>query len=164
MKNKIEKKKEEKKYTRAYLRSYEWNYIVFDIIDYLEETLFDENGNVIEFISSDPWFNFKTYCQGHHFNWKVIKKMIENSVNTPFNSETDMARHDAFKAIEENYATVPVEKNEDTSVPIETKENLSVPVEKTHDSSISTEEKEVISAAELECSFRGLSENILFRK
>jgi hypothetical protein len=159
-KKQSEKTKKVRNYYRAYMSSYEWNFMVLEIVDYLEETLFDENGNVIESISSDPWFNFKTYCQSQHLNWKVLKKMIGHSVTTHFKSEMDLARHEAFKAIEENYATLPAEKDEDTSVPIETKENLSVSVEKTQDSNVPTEEKAVISAAELECAFIGLSENL----
>jgi len=49
---------------------------------------------------NDPWNNFKDYCSQHDLNWRVIRKMIEFSINTPFESERELANHESFKSLE----------------------------------------------------------------
>ncbi len=86
------------KSTRARMYSYEWNYMVLEIVDYLEEKL-----NQVE-SCDDPdsaqWKNFKDYCTRNDLNWRVIRKMIEFSINTPLKSERELANHESFKALE----------------------------------------------------------------
>jgi hypothetical protein len=97
-KNKVTDNKTNKKSTRTYMYSYEWNYMVLEIVDYLE-TRFAE----IESSDSpniDPWKIFKDYCSQNDLNWRVIRKMIEFFINTPFESERELASHESFKALE----------------------------------------------------------------
>jgi len=97
-KDKVKDNKTNKKITRAYMNSYEWNYRVLDIVDYLETRFAEiESSNNP---GSDPWKNFKDYCSQHDFNWRVIRKMIEFSINTPFESEMELANHESFKSLE----------------------------------------------------------------
>ena len=84
--------------------------------------------------------------------------MIGQSVSKHFKSEMDLVRHEAFKEVEENDATLPVEEQEDTCLPMEKKVDTSVPVEKKQDLSIPIEEKEVTISAEVECIFREINE------
>ena len=87
-----------KKSPKSYMNSYDWNYMVLEIVDYLEETL-----NQVESLNNpdtDLWKNFKNYCTQNNLNWRVIKKMIEFSINTPFESERELANHESFKALE----------------------------------------------------------------
>ena len=87
-----------KKRTRVYMNSYEWNYMVLEIVDYLESRFAAE----IEYGDdhlSDPWKHFRDYCLQHDLNWRVIRKMIEFSINAPFESEMEMANHESFKSL-----------------------------------------------------------------
>jgi hypothetical protein len=89
--------KTNKKSPRAYMSSYEWNYLVLDIVDYLEQRLAKiESGDNPD---TDLWKNFKDYCSEHNLNWRVTIKMIEFSINTPFESERELANHESFKAL-----------------------------------------------------------------
>jgi len=87
-----------KKSPRTYMYSYEWNYMVLDIVDYLENrpTQIESSNNP----DTDSWNNFKDYCSQHDKNWRVIRKMIEFSINTPFESERELASHESFKSLE----------------------------------------------------------------
>jgi hypothetical protein len=87
-----------KKSQRAYMNSYEWNYLVLDIVDYLEQRLAQIKAGANPDV--DLWKNFKDYCSEHNLNWRVIRKMIEFSINTPFESERELANHESFKALE----------------------------------------------------------------
>jgi len=91
------KKEEENKYYRAYMDSFEWNYFVLELIDFLEEKLFDDR--VVEPADIDPLLNFKTFCESRQRNWKVIRKMIEYFVNTSFESEMELVKHEVFKPV-----------------------------------------------------------------
>jgi hypothetical protein len=97
-KDKVKNTNPNKKSPRAYMNSYEWNYMVLDIVDYLE-TRFAEIESC-DNPDTDPWKNFQDYCSQHDLNWKVIRKMIEFSINTPFESEREMASHESFRALE----------------------------------------------------------------
>ena len=96
-KDKVKDINTNKKNPRAYMSSYDWNYRVLEIVDYLENRL-----TQIEFGDSpdnDPWKNFQNYCSQHDLNWRVIRKMIEFSINTPFESERELASHESFRAL-----------------------------------------------------------------
>lgn len=97
-KDKVKNTSPNKKSPRVYMNSYEWNYMVLEIVDYLEMRFAEiESGNGSD---TDPWKNFKDYCSKHDLNWRVIRKMIEFSINTPFESERELASHESFKALE----------------------------------------------------------------
>jgi len=86
-----------KKSPRTYMNSYEWNYMVLDIVDYLETRFAEiESGDSPD---TDPWKNFQDYCSQQNLNWRVIRKMIEFSINTPFESERELANYESFKAL-----------------------------------------------------------------
>ncbi|MGO9137278.1 MAG: hypothetical protein ACLP9S_04755 [Syntrophales bacterium] len=93
----VQRNREENKYYRAFMDTYEWNYTVLGLVDYLEEKLFDDR--VVEPTDTDLWLNFRAFCESRQLNWRVIRKMIEYFVNTPFESEMDLAKHEAFKPI-----------------------------------------------------------------
>jgi len=79
---------------KAYMNSYDWNYMVLDLVDYIEERLSSKkNGD-------DEWEYFKDYCSLKNLNWRVIKKMIEYSVVQVFNSEADLIKCETFKPLD----------------------------------------------------------------
>lgn len=79
---------------KAYMNSYDWNYMVLDLVDYIEERLSSKiNGD-------DEWKYFKDYCSLKYLNWRVIKKMIEYSVVQVFNSEADLIKCETFKPLD----------------------------------------------------------------
>ncbi len=80
--------------SRAYMNSYEWNYMVLELVDYIEENLSSKTE------SDDNWKYFKAFCSLKCLNWRVIKKMIEYSVVQSFQSEADIIQHEAFKSLE----------------------------------------------------------------
>jgi hypothetical protein len=96
-KDKVKNTDTNKKSPRTYMYSYEWNYMVLEIVDYLETRFTEiESWNNPD---ADLWKNFKDYCSQHDLNWRVIRKMIEFSINTPFESERALANHESFKAL-----------------------------------------------------------------
>lgn len=105
-----------KKSTRTYMNSYEWNYMVLDIVDYLENKLtqIESSDNP----DTDLWTNFKDYCSHHNLNWRVTKKMIEFSINIPFESERELANHELFKPLEKikNEPAIALENNRNKPV------------------------------------------------
>lgn len=104
-----------KKRQRAYMNSYEWNYLVLEIVDYLENRLVQiESGDSPD---TDSWKNFKDYCSEHNLNWRVIRKMIEFSINTPFESERELANHELFKALKKIEVEAVVELKESANEP-----------------------------------------------
>lgn len=80
------------KNNKSYMSSYEWNYRVLDIIDYLENSSIE---------NIDKWYNFKNYCVDNKLNWRVMKKMIEYSVNHYFESEEELMNFEYFKPLSE---------------------------------------------------------------
>jgi hypothetical protein len=98
----VESKNTRKTNNRAYMSSYDWNYMVLEIVDYLENKLSTTKED-----NSDKWINFKKYCSENNLNWRVIKKMIEFSVVEVFDSETDLANFGEFKALEKEMPTEP---------------------------------------------------------
>jgi hypothetical protein len=104
-----------KKSTRAYMSSYEWNYLVLDIVDHLEQRLAKiKSGDNPD---TDSWKNFQDYCSEHNLNWRVIIKMIEFSINTPFESERELASHESFRALEKIEVEPVVEFEQSTNRP-----------------------------------------------
>ena len=89
-----EKKRKTNPYSRAYMNSYEWNYMVLELVDYIEEKLSSQGEN------DDNWKYFKEYCSLKYLNWKVIKKMIEYTVVQVFTSESELTSYEGFKPIE----------------------------------------------------------------
>jgi len=89
-----------KKNSRAYMNSYEWNYMVLEIVDYLEGRFAEDMGygDDPDHVS-DPWKNLKSYCLQKNLNWRVIRKMIEFSINAPFESEMELANHESFRRL-----------------------------------------------------------------
>lgn len=75
---------------RSYMGSYEWNYRVLDIVDYIES-----NEKYVE----DKWLRLKNYCSNNNLNWKVIRKMIEYTVNHYFESEEELMNFEYFKRL-----------------------------------------------------------------
>ena len=84
------------------MSSYAWNYMVLEIVDYLENNL-----SITKEDNCDKWINFKKYCSENNLNWRVIKKMIEFSVAEVFESEADLANYREFKALEKDISTEP---------------------------------------------------------
>ena len=99
---KVESKNTRKTDNRTYMRSYEWNYMVLEIVDYIENNLSTTKED-----NSDKWINFKKYCSENNLNWRVIKKMIEFSVVEVFDSEADLANFGEFKPLEKEMSTEP---------------------------------------------------------
>ena len=89
-----EKKRKTNPYSRAYMNSYEWNYMVLELVDYIEEKLSSQGEN------DDNWKYFKEYCSLKYLNWRVIKKMIEYTVVQVFTSEADLTSYEGFKPLE----------------------------------------------------------------
>lgn len=89
-----EKKRKTNPYSRAYMNSYEWNYMVLELVDYVEEKLSSETDR------DDNWKYFKEYCSLKYLNWRVIKKMIEYTVVQVFTSESELTSYEGFKPIE----------------------------------------------------------------
>lgn len=81
-------------YSRAYMNSYEWNYMVLELVDYIEENLSQEEKG------DDSWKNFKMFCSLRSLNWRVIRKMIEYTIALALNSEADLIGHEAFRPLE----------------------------------------------------------------
>lgn len=97
---------------KAYMNSYDWNYMVLEIVDHIEERLSSETDR------DDNWKYFKEYCSLKYLNWRVIKKMIEFSVVQVFTSEADLISYEGFKSLEistdsiSEKAEAPVAKKE----------------------------------------------------
>ena len=108
-----EKKRKTNPYSRAYMNSYEWNYMVLELVDYIEEKLSSQGEN------DDNWKYFKEYCSLKYLNWRVIKKMIEYTVVQVFTSEADLTSYEGFKSLE--IATDSM--NEKTEAPVVQKES-----------------------------------------
>lgn len=89
-----EKKRKTNPYSRAYMNSYEWNYMVLELVDYIEEKLSSQGEN------DDNWKYFKEYCSLKYLNWRVIKKMIEYTVVQVFTSEAELTSYEGFKSLE----------------------------------------------------------------
>ena len=89
-----EKKRKTNPNNKAYMNSYEWNYMVLELVDYIEEHLSSETDR------DDNWKYFKEYCLLKYLNWRVIKKMIEYSVVQVFASEADLTSYEGFKSLE----------------------------------------------------------------
>ncbi|OQC14398.1 MAG: hypothetical protein BWX72_01359 [Firmicutes bacterium ADurb.Bin080] len=90
---------------RTYMRSYEWNYLVLDIVDYIESNLYSKKEG------DDGWKLFQEYCAKHDLNWKVIKKMIEYSVVEVFNTEEELIKYDEFQPLKFKEDIVSEDKN-----------------------------------------------------
>lgn len=91
------KKKSEKQMkpnSRSYMNSYEWNYMVLDIVDYIEINLSSKKD------SDDRWKLFQEYCAKNNLNWRVIKKMVEFTVAETFKSEEELIKCEDFKPLE----------------------------------------------------------------
>ena len=108
-----EKKRKTNPYSRAYMNSYEWNYMVLELVDYIEEKLSSETDR------GDNWKYFKEYCSLKYLNWRVIKKMIEYTVVQVFTSESELTSYEGFKSLE--IATDSM--NEKTEAPVVQKES-----------------------------------------
>jgi hypothetical protein len=89
-----EKKRNIKPNNKAYMSSYDWNYLVLEIVDYIENNLSGQQDG------EDSWKNFQSFCSLKYLNWRVIKKMIEYSLNQAFINEWDLIGHEAFKPLE----------------------------------------------------------------
>ena len=89
-----EKKRKTNPNNKAYMNSYEWNYMVLELVDYIEEKLSLQGEN------DDDWKYFKEYCSLKYLNWRVIKKMIEYSVVQVFTSEAELTSYEGFKPLE----------------------------------------------------------------
>ena len=76
------------------MNSYEWNYMVLELVDYIEEN--SSQGEA----ANDSWKYFKMFCSLKGLNWRVTRKMIEYTIGQPFNSETDLAENEAFRRLE----------------------------------------------------------------
>ena len=80
--------------------SCEWNYVMLDLVDYLQEKLNELHYTARMTTSSknrsDPWENFWVYCSREKLNWRVNMKMIEYTVYESFESVTQMAYYKAF--------------------------------------------------------------------
>jgi hypothetical protein len=109
----VQRNRQENKYYCGYMDTFEWQYMVLEIVDYLEEALFDDR--VVEPADTDPWLNFRVYCESRHLNWRVIRKMLEYFANAPFESEMDLAKHAAFKPIKRKDAGGPA-GNDNSSI------------------------------------------------
>jgi hypothetical protein len=107
-----EKKRKTNPYSRAYMNSYEWNYMVLELVDYIEEKLSSQGEN------DDNWKYFKEYCSLKYLNWRVIKKMIEYSVVQVFTSEADLTSYEGFKSLEISTDSI----SEKTEAPVTQKE------------------------------------------
>ncbi len=79
---------------KAYMNSYDWNYLVLEAVDYVEQNF----SSPAE--SSDSWKHFKGFCSLRGLNWRVIKKMVEYSIAQSLNSEADLIGHEAFRPFE----------------------------------------------------------------
>jgi len=79
---------------RAYMGSYDWNYLVLEAVDYIEQNFSSPTD------SSDSWKHFEIFCSLRGLNWRVIKKMIEYTIAQPLNSEADLIRHEAVRPLE----------------------------------------------------------------
>lgn len=88
------KKRKTNPNNKAYMNSYEWNYMVLELVDYIEENLSSKTEG------DDNWKYFKEYCLLKYLNWRVIKKMIEYSVVQVFTSEADLTNYEGFKSLE----------------------------------------------------------------
>jgi len=106
------KKRKTNPNNKAYMNSYEWNYMVLDLVDYIEEHLSSKTE------SDDDWKYFKEYCSLKYLNWRVIKKMIEYSVVQVFTSEADLTSYEGFKSLEISTDSI----SEKTEAPVTQKE------------------------------------------
>ncbi len=95
------------------MNSYEWNYMVLELVDYIEEKLSFQGEN------DDDWKYFKEYCSLKYLNWRVIKKMIEYSVVQVFTSEAELTSYEGFKSLEIANDSM----NEKTEAPVVQKES-----------------------------------------
>ena len=107
-----EKKRKTNPNNKAYMNSYEWNYMVLELVDYIEEKLSFQGEN------DDDWKYFKEYCSLKYLNWRVIKKMIEYSVVQVFTSEAELTSYEGFKSLEIANDSM----NEKTKAPVIQKE------------------------------------------
>ena len=95
------------------MNSYEWNYMVLELVDYIEEKLSFQGEN------DDDWKYFKEYCSLKYLNWRVIKKMIEYFVVQVFTSEAELTSYEGFKSLEIANDSM----NEKTEAPVVQKES-----------------------------------------
>jgi len=77
-----------------YMNSYHWNYLVLELVDYIEEKIKEEKSHPERKPHKNPWLYFIMFCHERGLNRSVIRKMIEFSVGVSFECEADLIRHE----------------------------------------------------------------------
>jgi hypothetical protein len=110
-----ERKKSFNQCNKAYMSSYDWNYMVLDLVDYIESNL--SSAAISRGGSVDEWKYSKEFCLEKGLNWRAIKKMIECTVCQVFDCEADLANYEEFKALtKEDCQIASSTKNDDSQV------------------------------------------------
>ena len=111
-----ERKKSFNQCNKAYMSSYDWNYMVLDLVDYIESNL--SSAAISRGGSVDEWKYSKEFCLEKGLNWRAIKKMIEFTVCQVFDCEADLANYEEFKALTKEECEIASKTKKDEYEPL----------------------------------------------
>jgi hypothetical protein len=84
---------------KDYMSSFQWNYLVLELVDFIEIKLKDATATTEQRGKNHKWRYFMEFCAERGLNRRVIKKMIEFSVSQAFDCEADLANHEKFRSL-----------------------------------------------------------------